>query len=184
MLETHSASLMESKAQLAHRAIVRMLEERIASPGFLENFAFALASTETEADNMVLKQLLLLVLMGTMIDAAMPYLRTLDDCASDVVEIDKCLKLNKLIILFYNNNNFLLFFQYIVRLPYFQHPPSTFSCHFYSVCLPRIVLLSAFPPLDSPVWQKHLSGTLCILFESFGVPMVSSSCVNHLKHQP
>jgi hypothetical protein len=72
----------------------------------------------------------------------------------------------------------------VVKLPYLQHPQSTFSYHFYSVCLPRIVLLSAFPPLDSPVWQKHLSGTLCILFKSFGVPLVSSSCVDYLKHQP
>jgi hypothetical protein len=118
MLPTHSTLLLESKAQLAHRAIVRISEERIASPGFLEDFGSAPGSTEAEEDDMVLKQLLLLDLMGTMIDAAMPYLRTMDNCASNVAEIDKCMKLNKLIILFYNNNNFLLFFQYIVRLPY------------------------------------------------------------------
>jgi hypothetical protein len=87
ILSTHSALLLESEAQLAHRAIVRISEERIALPGFFEDFTSASASTEAEVDDMVLKQLSLLVLVGTMIDAAMPYLRTLDNCASNVAEL-------------------------------------------------------------------------------------------------
>jgi hypothetical protein len=80
MLPTHSASSSESEAQIAHRAIVRISEERIASPGFSEDVASASASTE--AEDVVSKQLSLPVLVGTMIDAAMPHMRTLDDCAS------------------------------------------------------------------------------------------------------
>ena len=84
MLPTHAASSSESEATLAHKAIVRISEERIASPGFSEDLApsSAAAASAAEAEDVVSKQLSLPVLVGTMIDAAMPHLRTLDDCAS------------------------------------------------------------------------------------------------------
>ena len=67
------------------------------------------------------------------------------------------------VLLFYPN--------IVVKLPYLQHPPSTFSYHFYSICLPRIMLLSAFPPLDSPVWQKHPIGN-----SLYSIQVFRSSC--------
>ena len=73
---------------------------------------------------------------------------------------------------------------HIVRMPSSPHPPSTFSYHVYSVCLPKIVPLFAFLLLNSLVWQKLLWGTLCILFESVGVHEVSLSCVHYSKHLP
>ena len=77
MLVTHSTASAESEAQLAQRAIVRISEERVASPGFAEDFAFL-----SDGEDMISKQLSLSLLVGTMIDAAMPHLRTLDDSAA------------------------------------------------------------------------------------------------------
>eukprot|EP00579_Thalassiosira_antarctica_P015733 CAMPEP_0201935274 /NCGR_PEP_ID=MMETSP0903-20130614/35134_1 /ASSEMBLY_ACC=CAM_ASM_000552 /TAXON_ID=420261 /ORGANISM="Thalassiosira antarctica, Strain CCMP982" /LENGTH=919 /DNA_ID=CAMNT_0048475665 /DNA_START=8 /DNA_END=2767 /DNA_ORIENTATION=+ len=76
MLGTHSFGTAESEAMLAQRAIVRISEERVASPGFAEDFA------STSEEDLVSKQLSLPFLVGTMIDAAMPHLRTLDDGAA------------------------------------------------------------------------------------------------------
>lgn len=79
MLPTHVLSTSESEAQLAQRAIVRISQERVASPGFSEELGM---SSEIAEEDVVSKQLSLSVLVGSMIDAAMPHLRTLDDCAS------------------------------------------------------------------------------------------------------
>ena len=78
MLGTHCYGTNDSEAYLAHLAIVRIAEERVASPGFAEDFA---SSTEGEED-VVFKQLSLPVLVGTMMDSAMPHLKTLDDGAA------------------------------------------------------------------------------------------------------
>eukprot|EP00585_Thalassiosira_rotula_P008960 CAMPEP_0196147862 /NCGR_PEP_ID=MMETSP0910-20130528/26372_1 /TAXON_ID=49265 /ORGANISM="Thalassiosira rotula, Strain GSO102" /LENGTH=905 /DNA_ID=CAMNT_0041410389 /DNA_START=44 /DNA_END=2761 /DNA_ORIENTATION=+ len=77
MLQTHAFASPESEAQLAQRAIVRISEERVASPGFAEDFA-----GEGKDDMVVSKQLSLPFLVGTMIDAAMPHIKTLDDGAA------------------------------------------------------------------------------------------------------
>ena len=77
MLGSHSMGMAESEAQLAQRAIMRISEERVASPGFAEDFAPA-----AEDEDVVTKQLSLPFLVGTMIDAAMPHLKTLDDSAA------------------------------------------------------------------------------------------------------
>ncbi|KAL7524497.1 hypothetical protein ACHAXR_000598 [Thalassiosira sp. AJA248-18] len=77
MLGPHSVGSAESEARLAQRAIVRIAEERVASPGFAEDFA-----SSTEDEDVVSKQLSLTFLVSTMIDAAMPHLRTLDDGAA------------------------------------------------------------------------------------------------------
>ena len=77
MLVTHSTASSESEAQLVQRVIVRISEERVASPGFAEDFA-----SLSDGEDMISKQLSLSLLVGTMIDAAMPHLRTLDDSAA------------------------------------------------------------------------------------------------------
>jgi len=77
MLVTHASTLAESEAQLANRAIVRISEERSASPGFAEDLA-----TLSEEEDVISKQLSLSFLVGTIIDAAMPHLKTLDDSAA------------------------------------------------------------------------------------------------------
>mmetsp|Transcript_23235 Transcript_23235/g.56046 ORF Transcript_23235/g.56046 Transcript_23235/m.56046 type:complete len:883 (+) Transcript_23235:32-2680(+) len=76
MLVAHSTNSAESEAQLAQRAIVRISEERVASPGFAEE------SASSDGEDVVSKQLSLPFLVGTMIDAAMPHLKTLDDGAA------------------------------------------------------------------------------------------------------
>ena len=78
MLVTHATVSSQSEAQLAHRVIVRISEERAASPGFAEDFA---SDVEDEED-IISKQLSLSFLAGTMIDAATPHLKTLDDSAA------------------------------------------------------------------------------------------------------
>ena len=76
MLSTLSAS--ESEAKLAQKAIVKIAEERVASPGFSDE----LGVSSEAGEDVVSKQLSLAVLVGTMIDAALPHLRSLDDCAA------------------------------------------------------------------------------------------------------
>ncbi|KAL7468320.1 hypothetical protein ACHAXS_008621 [Conticribra weissflogii] len=83
MLEFHSGP-DETEAQLAQKVIVRISEERVASPGFAEDSLLGdgTASSAEKEEDLVSKQLSLAFLVGTMIEAAMPYLRTLDDGAA------------------------------------------------------------------------------------------------------
>ena len=74
MLSTHM-SASESEAKLAQKVIKRIAEERVASPGFSDELGVL-------GEDVVSKQLSLAVLVGTMIDAALPHLRSLDDCAA------------------------------------------------------------------------------------------------------
>lgn len=77
MLSTHT-SASESEAKLAQKAISRIAEERVASPGFSDE----LAVSSEAGEDVISKQLSLAVLVGTMIDAALPHLRSLDDCTA------------------------------------------------------------------------------------------------------
>eukprot|EP00584_Thalassiosira_punctigera_P001332 CAMPEP_0172527940 /NCGR_PEP_ID=MMETSP1067-20121228/2473_1 /TAXON_ID=265564 ORGANISM="Thalassiosira punctigera, Strain Tpunct2005C2" /NCGR_SAMPLE_ID=MMETSP1067 /ASSEMBLY_ACC=CAM_ASM_000444 /LENGTH=900 /DNA_ID=CAMNT_0013311771 /DNA_START=50 /DNA_END=2752 /DNA_ORIENTATION=+ len=77
MLQTHALGSPESEAQLASLLIARISEERSASPGFAEDFVRG----EEEGDA-VSRRLSLSFLVGTMVDAAMPHVRTLDDGAA------------------------------------------------------------------------------------------------------
>lgn len=76
MLNSH-ATPMETEAQLAHRAIVQIAEERVASPGFAEDSPLEISKEDVSS-----KQLSLSFLISTLVDAALPYLRSLDDSAS------------------------------------------------------------------------------------------------------
>lgn len=75
MLVVHSSA--SSEAQLAKRVIVCISEERAASPGFSDD-----VQSLSEGEEMVDKQLSLALLVGTMIESAMPLIKTLDDCAA------------------------------------------------------------------------------------------------------
>lgn len=75
MLVFHSAAT--SEAQVAKRVITCLSEERANSPGFSED-----VQSFSEGDDEVDKQLSLSSLVGTMIESAMPHLKTLDDCAA------------------------------------------------------------------------------------------------------
>ena len=77
MLVTHSSASALSEAQLAKRVIACIAEERAASPGFSDD-----VQSLTEGEDAVDKQLSLSTVVGTMIESAMPHLRTLDDCAA------------------------------------------------------------------------------------------------------
>ncbi|KAL7521409.1 hypothetical protein ACHAWX_006083 [Stephanocyclus meneghinianus] len=77
MLSSHT-TLDESEAQLAQRLIVRIAEERVASPGFAEDSAISFPSEI----NLSSKQLSLSFLVSTMVNAALPYLKSLDDGAA------------------------------------------------------------------------------------------------------
>jgi len=83
MLGFHSGP-DETEAQLAQKAIVRISEERVASPGFAEDSLSedGTSPSAEKEEGLVSKQLSLAFLVGTMIDAVMPYLRTLDDGAA------------------------------------------------------------------------------------------------------
>jgi hypothetical protein len=74
MLSNHS-SPATTEAMLAQRLIVRIAEERVASPGFADD-------SYLPDVNVSMKQLSLQFLVSTMIDAALPYIMSLDDGAA------------------------------------------------------------------------------------------------------
>jgi hypothetical protein len=77
MLGSHSTTT-DTEAQLAQRLIVRIAEERVASPGFADDSSLDLPSEV----NVCSRQLSLSFLVRTVIDAAIPYLKSLDDGAA------------------------------------------------------------------------------------------------------
>eukprot|EP00804_Cyclotella_cryptica_P026647 CCRYP_019085-RA/>CCRYP_019085-RA protein AED:0.07 eAED:0.08 QI:0/0/0/1/1/1/2/0/825 len=77
MLSSHSTP-DDSEAQLAQRLIVRIAEERAASPGFADDSSLDFPS-EIHVSS---KQLSLSFLVSTMVNAAIPYLKSLDDGAA------------------------------------------------------------------------------------------------------
>ncbi|KAL3789305.1 hypothetical protein ACHAWO_004856 [Cyclotella atomus] len=64
-----------TEAMLAQRLIVRIAEERVASPGFADD-------SSLPEINVSMKQLSLTFLVSTLVDAAIPYLKSLDDGAA------------------------------------------------------------------------------------------------------
>lgn len=74
MLSNHS-SPDTTETMLAQRLIVRISEERAASPGFADD-------SSLPEINVSMKQLSLSFLVSTLVDAALPYLKSLDDGAA------------------------------------------------------------------------------------------------------
>jgi hypothetical protein len=64
-----------TEAMLAQRLIVRIAGERVASPGFADD-------SSLPEINVSMKQLSLTFLVSTLVDAALPYLKSLDDGAA------------------------------------------------------------------------------------------------------
>ncbi len=75
MLVIHSSA--SSEAELAKRVIVCISEERASSPGFSDD-----VQSLSEGGDEVDKQLSMSLLVSSMIESAIPYLKTLDDCAA------------------------------------------------------------------------------------------------------
>ena len=74
MLSNHASS-DTTEAMLAQKLIVRIAEERVASPGFADDASLP-------EINVSMKQLSLSFMVGTLVDAALPYLKSLDDGAA------------------------------------------------------------------------------------------------------
>ena len=88
MLDAHARGTAESAAQLAHRAITRLAEERVASPGFMEDVAPPAEGGRDAAS----ARLSLPFLVGAMVETAVPHLAMLDDGAALRAALDVALK--------------------------------------------------------------------------------------------